>query len=77
MDGEATDFVIDPNGELVMLEEEPPLVVRVLDGGSVLAVVLQSGSGEVAVQVFGTPTKALVDALYTAVQGLMNVLKQH
>lgn len=78
MDGEADDFLIDANGELVMTETPEGLgaIVKVLEEGTVLAVVVQGVTGDLAVQLFGSPTKELVAALTVAVQGLLHVLRQ-
>lgn len=72
MDGKATDCTLDEDGDLVMLQMTS---VRVLDGGMVLAVVLQGENGDIGVQVFGTPTKELAAALTTAAQGVREALK--
>lgn len=74
MEGQATDCAVDPNGDLVMLQTTS---VRVLDGGMVVAVVLQGEAGDIGVQIFGAPTKELATALMTAAQGVWEALKAH
>lgn len=72
MDGEATDCAVDVNGDLVMFRTT---AVRVLDGGTVLAIVLQGEAGDIGVQIFGVVTKELAQALMTAAHGVQEALK--
>jgi hypothetical protein len=79
MESEAHDFVIDANGNLVVFDDlivPQDITVKVLDEGTVLAVVMQGAMGDIGVEVFGKPTKQLVAALQTAIQGLMTALNQ-
>lgn len=72
MDGEATDCMVDADGDLVMFRTT---TVRLLDGGTVLAIVLQGEAGDVGVQIFGSITKELAAALLTAAHGVQEALK--
>lgn len=78
MDGKADDCLLDGNGDLVMLDDSIDVsktTISVLDGGTVLAVVLQGVNGDIGVQVYGAPSKELVTALHTATRGLLSTLR--
>jgi hypothetical protein len=74
MDGEATDFVIDDEGNLMPTDDETEVSVLHGDTATVLAVVIRNGSGEVTVQLFGPATPAIATALHVAIQGVMSIV---
>lgn len=78
MEGMANDFVIDHMGELVLVDPPDGLgAVTVLGEGTVLAVVTEESEGDLAVQMFGSPSKEVVSALYVAMLGLRTVMIYH
>lgn len=75
MDGEAKDFVIDDDGELVPVYEEVHETV-VVTHVQAFAVITQMLSGELVVQVFGMPDQMLMKKLLV-VMGSGVMMKQH
>ena len=77
MDGQADDFLIDEDGDLVPVEDDwdPPAFVP----GKVVAVmmIVQDISGESSVQICGTPDRILLDGIYTMFRGMALALKSH
>lgn len=58
-------------------EEVRAIVLKMIDEGEIMAVVVRAHSGDLAVQVFGPPSRDLLGALETATDAYRRVLKGH
>ena len=75
MDGQANDFMIDENGELVPVDpEEWEPIIPVQAQVCALVMITQYGTGTAVMHVYGEPTPEMVTALHTAMRGMMFVL---
>ena len=79
MDGEADDFVIDEDGDLVPVYEEececwsctPMEQVRAV------AMITQTPTGELTIQMFGSPTLQLVSVLCSTMREMSCAMTRH
>lgn len=78
MEGEAQDYIIGDNGELEPVCEEvsEPDIERQTDI-TALVFLQQTVSGEVTVNIYGTPTDMLMTALIQAIRDIGAPFQQH
>lgn len=73
------DIAIDSEGNPLPLAptEVRAIVTKMIDDGEIMAVVLRAKNGNLGVQVFGPPSRELLEVLETATTALRRALKGH
>lgn len=73
------DMAVDGDGNPLAYTptEVRAIVLKMLDGGDVVAVILRGPKGELGVQIFGPPSRALLDILEQATHAYRRVIEGH
>jgi len=73
------DMAIDAKGHPMPWtpEQVRAKVLQMIDEGDIKAVIIEDAHGDLGVQVFGPPSRQLLDVLETATRAYRRVLKGH
>lgn len=73
------DMAVDGDGNPLPYApaEVRQIVLKMIDEGTILAVIMHSRTGELGVQVFGPPSRELLDILEQTTRAYRRVLKGH
>jgi hypothetical protein len=73
------NMAVDAKGNVLPYspEEVEQIMQKAIDKGNVMAAILKLPNGDLAVQVFGPPSRALLEILETATAAYKRTLKGH
>jgi hypothetical protein len=73
------NMAVDQDGRVLPYDPEQAqeIVARMIAEGTIHAVIVENADGDLGVQVFGPPSRALLNVLEAAAKAYANVLRGH